>query len=305
MLSEELIHAIELCRAGEKNAARSILKEILIAEPKNETAWLWFIDTLDSDADRIIALEGFLKINPESQVGQRTLDRLRLREKKRKAGEVSEKPGEGIKIPLVPKKQEENALQNGTNVEETPQEPEEKFSDVSEVENLRVSATSGKARRKIPGWLLRLMITFFITLVFALIFAQLLGYDPIQSLFGPKYTCGCDETKAYMQRVSLRVEKWTTSEGLLEISQLKGEAPSDISYAEELLQEEKDEKVQSCMQTAHEILLSLLEAHVQFAVSLTEKNASKADIYLQVQQIKQQELRDEFGRFSKGYSCQP
>jgi hypothetical protein len=76
MLSEKLKQAISMVKAGDKLAARKLLVEILDGEPTNETAWLWFTDTLNSDAEKKIALEGLLKINPASQAAKLGLQRL-------------------------------------------------------------------------------------------------------------------------------------------------------------------------------------------------------------------------------------
>jgi len=79
MLSEKLKQAISMIKAGEKLAARKLLVEILDGEPTNETAWLWFTDTLSSDTEKKIALEGLLKINPTSQAAKLGLERLAAR----------------------------------------------------------------------------------------------------------------------------------------------------------------------------------------------------------------------------------
>jgi hypothetical protein len=76
MLSEKLREAITLIRAGDKLAARKLLVEILEGDPTNETAWLWFVDTLNGNKEKIIALEGLLKINPNSQAARLGLERL-------------------------------------------------------------------------------------------------------------------------------------------------------------------------------------------------------------------------------------
>ena len=76
MLSEKLKQAIMAVKSGDKTEGRKLLVDILDSEPTNETAWLWFTDTLDGDAEKKIALEGLLKIIPTSQAARLGLERL-------------------------------------------------------------------------------------------------------------------------------------------------------------------------------------------------------------------------------------
>ena len=57
MLSEKLKQAITMIKSGDKFAARQLLVDILDGDPTNETAWLWFTDTLNTDGEKKIALE--------------------------------------------------------------------------------------------------------------------------------------------------------------------------------------------------------------------------------------------------------
>jgi len=81
MRSSELQQAIELARSGRKEAAREILVQIIRANPRNETAWLWLVDTLEDDASRITALELFLKIQPSSTTARQAVQSLQARAK--------------------------------------------------------------------------------------------------------------------------------------------------------------------------------------------------------------------------------
>jgi hypothetical protein len=73
----DLSQAISLIRSGQKDQARSLLYDLLKADPHNEMAWLWLTETLVTDEQRIQALEQCLKSNPESQLARRGLERLR------------------------------------------------------------------------------------------------------------------------------------------------------------------------------------------------------------------------------------
>lgn len=77
MSAGELHHAIELARSGQKADARLLLLKIVRAEPRNELAWMWLIETLESDADRAATLQYYLTINPNSAFAARALTAFR------------------------------------------------------------------------------------------------------------------------------------------------------------------------------------------------------------------------------------
>jgi N-acetylneuraminic acid mutarotase len=76
MASENVKQAIALIKSGQRDAARKILAEALRADPRDETAWAWLVESLDSDAMRIQAMQQWLKATPESSVARRALARL-------------------------------------------------------------------------------------------------------------------------------------------------------------------------------------------------------------------------------------
>ena len=80
MPDEQLNHAISLIKSGQKEPARSILARLVQAEPNNAVAWLWLAETMPDDDGRIAVLEACLKQNPQSQMAQRGLERLRERQ---------------------------------------------------------------------------------------------------------------------------------------------------------------------------------------------------------------------------------
>ena len=74
--SNLLENAIALYKSGKKLDARQLLTTIIQAEPKNEIAWSWYIETFPELEQRIQLIEQYLKINPESQKVQKALIRL-------------------------------------------------------------------------------------------------------------------------------------------------------------------------------------------------------------------------------------
>jgi len=79
MTLDRLSEAIALIKAGRQDNARPILLQILKEDPRNETAWLWLVQTLPTDEQRIAALEQCLKFIPNSQRARLGLENLRAR----------------------------------------------------------------------------------------------------------------------------------------------------------------------------------------------------------------------------------
>jgi len=77
--SELLKQAIALIKAGRKEQARPLIVRALKANPRDETAWLWLVETLPDDAQRIAALEQYLRINPDNQRVRVVLARMRAK----------------------------------------------------------------------------------------------------------------------------------------------------------------------------------------------------------------------------------
>lgn len=69
--------AIELCKAGNKPDARRMLQAVLQDDPRNQTAWNWYIETLSTPQERILALEENLEVNPNNWQVRRALGMLR------------------------------------------------------------------------------------------------------------------------------------------------------------------------------------------------------------------------------------
>ena len=86
MSSELLKEAIALSKSGKKNDAQKILKQIIKNDPNNETAWLWFVDTFPTKAERIKAFKLMLKYNPDSRVAKKGLNLLELNSAQEESG---------------------------------------------------------------------------------------------------------------------------------------------------------------------------------------------------------------------------
>jgi ABC-type dipeptide/oligopeptide/nickel transport system permease component len=71
-----LKRAINLIHSGQKDQAQKLLIQLLQDEPTNEAAWIWLVDTLDSDEERIAGLNHCLKFIPNSQIAHQALSSL-------------------------------------------------------------------------------------------------------------------------------------------------------------------------------------------------------------------------------------
>jgi peptide/nickel transport system permease protein len=84
--SEKIAQAITHIHQGQKEQARQILLALVKANPRNEAAWLWLVETVDNDAERIRVLEQCLKRIPQSQRAQTGLAHLRTKQGQAAAG---------------------------------------------------------------------------------------------------------------------------------------------------------------------------------------------------------------------------
>ena len=76
-IDELLQKGINAAKAKQVAEARSILKQVVELEPRNETAWLWLSSVVETDEQRIVCLENVLAINPANKVAQKGLSVLR------------------------------------------------------------------------------------------------------------------------------------------------------------------------------------------------------------------------------------
>jgi len=74
-----LRHAVELARAGKKDAARDVFLRVVGEDPQNELAWMWLAGLVETLEDKIIALENVLTINPSNEKARNYLQKLKTR----------------------------------------------------------------------------------------------------------------------------------------------------------------------------------------------------------------------------------
>lgn len=78
-MSDELLQqAIGLIKAGRKDEARPVLQSLIQANPKNVTAWLWYVEACPTQAERLKVLETCARFNPGHPQVERALEVLRL-----------------------------------------------------------------------------------------------------------------------------------------------------------------------------------------------------------------------------------
>lgn len=75
MTAYKLQEAIALIKGGDKQAGQRLLTEVLNADPKNETAWLWMSALVTGDKRRF-CLEKVLNINPNHPQAREQLAKL-------------------------------------------------------------------------------------------------------------------------------------------------------------------------------------------------------------------------------------
>lgn len=71
-----LNQAVVAAKAGRKAEARRLLETLLDADERNEQAWLWLSDVVESDEERIICLKNVLTINPDNEMARKGLAAL-------------------------------------------------------------------------------------------------------------------------------------------------------------------------------------------------------------------------------------
>jgi peptide/nickel transport system permease protein len=95
--SEKIAQAITHIHQGQKEQARQILLALVKADPRNESAWLWLVETVDNDTERIRVLEQCLKRLPQCQRAQTGLAHLRA-----KQGRAAARPSQQTETSHLP-----------------------------------------------------------------------------------------------------------------------------------------------------------------------------------------------------------
>ncbi len=94
-----LKRGIELAKSDQKSRARSLFREAVYEEPRNEMAWLWMASVAATPREAMANLEQALAINPGHRAAEEWLQRLQ-----RKAQEAGppERPGAPPSEPSIP-----------------------------------------------------------------------------------------------------------------------------------------------------------------------------------------------------------
>jgi len=77
MSSHLLERGISFWENGQKEQARSVFNAIIYNNRQNDTAWIWYIYSLDTNREKIAALETFLSMFPDHAAGKKALETLR------------------------------------------------------------------------------------------------------------------------------------------------------------------------------------------------------------------------------------
>jgi len=75
-MMNKLDQAVQLIKAGNKQAALPILKELIQNEPGNEMAWLWLYSCVDAPEQKRFCLGKALEINPANDQARKALEKL-------------------------------------------------------------------------------------------------------------------------------------------------------------------------------------------------------------------------------------
>jgi hypothetical protein len=73
--------AVEAIRAGDKAGGRAKMLKVVEQDEMNEQAWLWLSGVVETDEERIIALENALTVNPGNDKARRTLEKIQAQSK--------------------------------------------------------------------------------------------------------------------------------------------------------------------------------------------------------------------------------
>ena len=74
-----LQQAIDAIRHGDKAGGQRLLAQVLRADPRSETAWLWMSQIVETDAQRLDCLRRILAINPNNAAARRGVEMLEAR----------------------------------------------------------------------------------------------------------------------------------------------------------------------------------------------------------------------------------
>jgi len=76
-MNDKLRQAITAIKSGDKVTGQQLLAQVIKAEPKNETAWLWMTTVTDDPEKKRHCLKTVLQINPSNEMAQKGLATLK------------------------------------------------------------------------------------------------------------------------------------------------------------------------------------------------------------------------------------
>ena len=88
-------------KAGQRDHARALLKQVLIADKRNIPAWLWLSQVVDEPGQQRLCLQTVLKLDPENEAARLRLARLR-QPSSPVANEAQVIPAEDPPAPITP-----------------------------------------------------------------------------------------------------------------------------------------------------------------------------------------------------------
>ena len=91
-MSNSLQQAILAIQSGDKERGRQLLSDVILANPRNETAWMWMSAVAENEERERYCLGRVLSINPNNQAAQEGLRRLQPATPKPKAPAIPEAP---------------------------------------------------------------------------------------------------------------------------------------------------------------------------------------------------------------------
>ena len=266
-MSEELIKkAVVLFRTGEMEQARRILKDVLKDEPKNEKAWLWFLQTFDGVDAKIKAVQLWIKVDQESRTAREILNKL------------LDQPVPGF-------------------------EKRETADQIPQKVGLKPGDKSKSVRNKpwvIPSFLILLIIVCFSLFYFL---DQTIGVGFLPNVFDSSADCKCTETDAYMLHLQDRVERWNINRTIMVFAELQGDNSKSVQQLQKLFDEETNDAVPGCLEDVHEIFLSLLDLHIKYLQAVDDNDEFGTNKYDLSVQIKLDELQTELERISIDFVC--
>src|SRR3990170_4195175 len=87
-----LSQAIDAIRRGDKAGGQRLLAQVLRADPRSETAWLWMSQIVETDAQRLDCLRRMLAINRNNATARKGIELLEARMRSRAGGEPGGQP---------------------------------------------------------------------------------------------------------------------------------------------------------------------------------------------------------------------